>query len=87
MREASGQWQRKELDREDCPKRLNPNYARAIVTIRATQLSHLGTLQVPPCAPQPKTIRARWSNPTSEKMIAEVRRYALRDMAGHLRAR
>jgi hypothetical protein len=46
-----------------------------------TQLSHIGTLQPPITALQPKTIRAKWSRAMREKMTAVVRRYALRDMA------
>jgi hypothetical protein len=41
--------QRKVLDRKDCPARLNPP-----VTTTATQLSHIGTLQPPTVALQPK---------------------------------
>jgi hypothetical protein len=47
----------------------------------ATQLSHIGTLQLPSMALQPKMIRTRWSSAMREKMMAVIRRYALRDMA------
>jgi hypothetical protein len=47
----------------------------------ATQLSHIGTLQLPSMALQPKMIRPRWIRAMREKMMAVIRRYALRDMA------
>jgi hypothetical protein len=47
----------------------------------ATQLNHIGALQLPSMAFQPKMIRTKWSRATREKMTAVIRRYALRDMA------
>jgi hypothetical protein len=40
--------------------------------MRATQLSHIGTLQPPITALQPKTTRAKWSRATREKMAAKT---------------
>jgi hypothetical protein len=73
--------QPKEPFREDCVARLNPKQAKAPVTMSATQLSHIGTLQLPSMKLQPKMIRTRWSRATREKTTAVIRRYALRDMA------
>jgi hypothetical protein len=73
--------QPKEPFREARVARLKPKYAKAPVTMSATQLSHIGTLQPPITALQPKMIRTRWSRATREKMTAVIRRYALRDMA------
>ena len=38
----------------------------------AIQLSHIGTLQPPITALQPKTTRVKWSRATREKMAAEI---------------
>jgi hypothetical protein len=52
------------------------NRPGAPITTSAIQLSHIGALQAPITALQPKTIRAKCSRATSEKMMAVARRYA-----------
>jgi hypothetical protein len=66
----SGSSQLKEPFRGGCAARLNPKYAKAPATMRLTQLSHIGTLQLPITTLQPKTIRARCSRHTREKIEA-----------------
>jgi len=55
---------------------LNPTIARKPATMRATQLTHLGTDQSPMMTGQSAKIRTRWNSATKVKIIPATRKYA-----------